>query len=440
MAKDSDTSEQTSEKRERRARTARGEAPSAVNTLAPTPAPRAPDAHEPPPGARARPAGVSVESERPSSTPGAKPPSGAPAAFTALPDGILDRYYRIGSKYYLDNGEHAFTHHADRLTTPSENTEIVRDLVEIARHNGMHDITVTGTERFRREAWKAATRLGLEVRGYEPTLHDEKQLVRAMAREDSSRLGAKDAGRGAAPESDGPSAAAAATAASAGAPGGPDAVRAAGTRRAAGQGRTYTGELIDHGPEHYQRNPKEDMSYFVQVGTQNGAIDLWGLDLKRALAEAKSRPKVGDPIVVRQTGKRDVTVRSREFDAAGEFLGERAKDTYRNRWSIEKEEFVRERAQLAAALRDEQVTPERGAQAHPQLLGSYFILKEAEEYAKQRYRSREERQTFVESTRKRLAEIIERGESLPTTRIRKPEPQRTRASSQDPLAAQGPGA
>jgi hypothetical protein len=369
-----------------------------------------------------------------------KSSSAAPSNFAALPEGILDRYYRIGAKYYLDNGELAFTHQADKLTTPSENTEIVRDLVEIARHNGVNDITVTGTERFRREAWAAATRLRLEVRGYEPTLHDEKQLVRAMAREDAPRRGAGDTRRGAAQESEGSPAAAAPPATDPSAGSGIDPVPpAAGDRRTASQGRTYTGELLDHGPEHYQRNPREDMSYYVQVGTTNGAIDLWGLDLKRALAEAKSRPKVGDLIVVRQTGKREVTVRSREFDEAGSFVGERDKDTHRNRWSIEKEEFVRERAQLAALVRDKSVSPERGTRAHPQLLGTYFLIKEAEEYAKQRYRTRPERQRFAEYTRERLAEIIERGEALPITRIRARQAERARASSRGPVAPQGPG-
>jgi putative DNA primase/helicase len=412
-----------------------------VNTLSPTPAARAPDAQQPPPGARARPTSHPAETERPSSDPGAKPSSGAPATFAAVPEGILERYYRIGTKYYLDNGEHAFTHHPDKLTTPSENTEIVRDLIEIARHNGMRDITVTGTERFRREAWVAATRLGLEVKGYEPTLHDEKQLVRAMAREDAGRPGTRDTGRGAAPEGEGsPAAAAPSAATGANARDGTEVPPAAGTRRAASQGRTYLGELLDHGPEHYQRNPREDMSYYVQVGTSNGAIDLWGLDLKRALAEAKSRPTIGDLIVVRQTGQREVTVRSREFDEAGRFLGERDKDTHRNRWSVEKEEFVRERARFAAVLRDERVSAERGAEAHPQLLGSYFIIKEAEEYAKRRYRTREERQLFVASTCERLAQIIERGEALPTTRIRPAQPDRTRASSRERSTPQGPGA
>jgi hypothetical protein len=441
MAKDTDSSEPTSEKRERRARTARIQAGPTVNTLSPTPTARAPAAEEPSAHARVRPEVAAGESECPNSAPGTKSSSGAPANFAALPDGILARYYRIGAKYYLDNGELAFTHHADKLTTPSENSEIARDLVEIARHNGVHDITVTGTERFRREVWAAATRLSLEVRGYEPTLHDEKQLVRAMAREDAARRGGRDEPRSPAPESEeSPAAAAAPPAIGPNARDGIELPPAAADRRAAREGRTYTGELLDQGPEHYQRNPRENMSYYVQVGTTNGAIDLWGLDLKRALADAKSRPKAGDRVIVRQIGQREVTVRTREFDEAGRFLGERDKDTHRNRWSIEKEEFVRERAQLAAVVRDESVSAERGARAHPQLLGTYFIIKQAEEFAKERFRTREERQRFVEHTRERLAQIIERGEGLPTTQIRSREAQRSRASSREPSAPQGPGA
>lgn len=441
MAKDTEGSEPSSEKRERRARAARAQSEPTVNTLSPTPAARAPEAREPPAGVRAGAAATGTESERAEAAPGTKSSSSAPVGFADVPDGILEHYYRIGAKYYLDNGELAFTHRADRLTTPSENSEIVRDLVEIARHNGIQDVTVTGTERFRRAVWAAATRSGIEVRGYEPTLHDEKQLVRAMAREDAARRGPRDTGRSAAPDSEAIEVAAgtAPTATEPSERGGIDVPRAAGDRRAASQGRTYAGELLDHGPEHYQRNPREDMSYFVQVGTPSGAIDLWGLDLKRALAEAKSRPKTGDHVVVRQTGQREVTVRSREFDEAGRFLGERDKDTHRNRWSIEKEEFTRERARLAAVVRDEKVSPERGARSHPQLLGTYFIIKQAEEYAKERYRTREERQRFVEHTRERLAQIIERGEALPTTQIRSRQAERTRAPSREPSAPQGPG-
>lgn len=473
MARDTATPDSSPDKRDRRAKTGRAAVEQTVNTLSPTPVARAPEPHEPPVGARETTSPAQpTPAERRGSAPETTSKDETLAGFAAVPDRILDRYYRIGTKYYLDNGELAFTHHSDRLTTPSENSEIARDLVEIARHNGIHDITVTGTERFRREVWAAATRLGVEVRGYEPTLHDEKQLVRAMAREDAARRGIRDEGRGAVPESDGSPAATARAAAPPGtgpstrdgtgsppAVGGPGADaprvfgeggvasdghaaragRAAGDRRAASEGRTYAGELLDHGPEHYQRNPREDMSYYVQVGTANGAVDLWGLDLKRALAEAKSRPRIGDRVVLRQTGQRDVTVRTREFDEAGRFLGERDKDTHRNRWSIEKEDFVRERARLAAVLRDEQVSAERGARAHP--LGLVSVrdhLRAAAEFAARRIAHPEDRERFVAAVRKALegskerVELVRAGEPGAGRAVRPSSDKRAREPEQVP--------
>ncbi len=72
-------------------------------------------------------------------------------------------------------------------------------------------------------------------------------------------------------------------------------------------------------------------------------------------------------------------------------------------------------------------------------MGTYFIIKQAEEFAKERFRTREERQRFVDYTRERLAQIIERGDALPTTQIRSRQSERTRASSREALAPQGPG-
>ena len=469
MAKDAAPVEEKAQKRERRTRAVRVPAELAANSISPTPAARAPGAQEVPTAVReSRPAVPPVEPQRTDSAASGESPRGAPAGFTGVPDAILTRYYRIGPKYFLDNGELAFTNHGEKLTTPSENSEIARDLVEIARHNGIQDITVSGTERFRHEVWAAATRLGLEVRGYAPTVHDEKQLVRAMAREDGARRGPRDAGRGAEPDGEVSQPLFPEIAPGANAPGPVGSPRARaespplGSSRASAQGRAqsegraagegpavsgirsgdngraYSGELLDHGSEHYQRNPRENMSYYVELGTTQGSIELWGLDLKRALAEAKSAPHVGDRVVVRQTGQDDVTVRTREFDEAGQFLGERDKDARRNRWRIEKEAFVTERARLAATLRDPNVSAERGGREHPQLLGTYFIVKQAEEFAKERFRTREERQRFVEYTRERLAQAIERGDALPTTRIRERHPERTRSPSREPPAAQGP--
>jgi len=469
MAKDAAPAEEKAQKRERRTRAVRVPAESAVNSISRTPVARVPAPQEVPPALRESSASVPpAGGPRADSAAGDMSPKDAAAGFTAMPDRILERYYRIGPKYFLDNGELVFTNHGAKLTTPSENSEIARDLVEIARHNGIQDITVSGTERFRREIWAAATRMGLDVRGYAPTIHDEKQLVRAMAREDGGRRTPRDAERGTEPDGEasqplfpeiangtnppGPVRSARERAEAPAAVNSPTSIdgraahggraageaRAAGGARGGGNGRAYSGELLDHGGEHYKRDPRENMSYYVELGTTQGSIELWGLDLKRALAESKSAPQVGDRVIVRQTGQDGVTVRTREFDEAGRFLGERDKEARRNRWRIEKEEFVTERAALAATLRDPNVSAERGGREHPQLLGSYFIVKQAEAFAKERFRTREERQRFVEYTRERLAQAIERGDALPTTRIRSRETQRTRAPAQEHRMPDGP--
>ncbi len=86
-----------------------------------------------------------------------------------IPDPIRKRFVQVGDRYHFPDGAHAFTDRGMRLVTPSENTEVVKSLIAIAHARGWHEVTVTGTERFRKEAWAAADVLGLKVRGYTPT-------------------------------------------------------------------------------------------------------------------------------------------------------------------------------------------------------------------------------------------------------------------------------
>src|SRR5947209_7704202 len=173
-------------------RTRRVRAAEATNTLQPASyasavteeRSNAPDALK----AEARGAAPQTASQLLGSGKGDPPPAGTGSSgrFESVPEQILDRYYRIGEKYFLDNGELAFTNHGSELTTKSENAQIVRDLLEIAQHNGHTNLIASGTERFRREVWGQALRLGLDVQGYTPTEHDEKQWVRKWAREDAA--------------------------------------------------------------------------------------------------------------------------------------------------------------------------------------------------------------------------------------------------------------
>src|SRR5580704_4273588 len=107
----------------------------------------------------------------------------------AMPDEIRERFIGIGAKYYFPDGAAAFTDHGAKLTTRSENTEVIRSLVAIAQAREWSEIKVTGTERFRKEAWFAARIAGLEVRGYTPSEFEQERLVRAIARREAGAAG-----------------------------------------------------------------------------------------------------------------------------------------------------------------------------------------------------------------------------------------------------------
>src|SRR5580698_7840830 len=95
----------------------------------------------------------------------------------SVPEEVKRRFVEVKNKYYFPDGARAFTDRGTRLTTPSENTEVVKSLVEIARARGWTEVTVRGTERFRKEAWTAARLAGIEVRGYTPTEFEQGHLV-----------------------------------------------------------------------------------------------------------------------------------------------------------------------------------------------------------------------------------------------------------------------
>jgi len=106
-----------------------------------------------------------------------------PAPERAVPEEVRRRFVQVKNGYYFPDGARAFTDRGTRLTTSSENTEVVRSLIQIAEARGWSEVTVRGTERFRKEAWFAAQMAGIEVRGYKPTEFERGRVVRALNRQ-----------------------------------------------------------------------------------------------------------------------------------------------------------------------------------------------------------------------------------------------------------------
>jgi hypothetical protein len=119
-------------------------------------------------------------------------------------------------------------------------------------------------------------------------------------------------------------------------------------------GQLMIGKLKEHGDANYQFRAREDPSYYVKLLTSRGERTLWGKDLKRALTEGETRPKLGDLVGARRIAREAVTVTSRQRDAEGRVTAQEERHAHRTRWVIEKVTFFAERARMARRLRDEQ--------------------------------------------------------------------------------------
>jgi len=309
-----------------------------------------------------------------------------------VPDHILKRFVKVGERYYFRDGAHAFSDRGSRLTTKSENTEVVKSLIEIAEVRGWREIAVTGTERFRREAWMAATAVGLEVKGYTPTEIDRAYVARQRAR-DATSFSFSESGEDRSTVSKN---------------------GAAPPERTAGLIR---GRLVDHGVAPYRHDPREGISYFVKVETPDGGREVWGVDLERALKHSLTRPERGDLVALRAVRREHVTVQTPKRSPDGKIVGQTPLDVHRNHWIVERAEFFEARAAAARTLRDPRVDAKQGARQHPELVGTYLQMHAAEIAARQ-LRDPQDREKFVSRVRAALADAVARGEALPPVRLK----------------------
>jgi putative DNA primase/helicase len=347
---------------------------------------------------RARAAPVATPVERPKQANPATRES-QPEAKPAVPEDVRRRFVQIKDDYFFPDGAKAFTDRGDRLTTQSENTEVVRSLITIAQSRGWGEVRVRGSERFRREAWAAAQTAGLAIRGYKPSEFEQGRLVRTIAQQSVAKAPrvaeAQDAQRDRTNER----------------------APQESTARDAKPRGLLVGTLVEHGRAPYRNDVKEAMSYYAKIETSTGERTLWGVDLERAFKESLSKPTAGDLVGLRALRQEPVTVKARERDAEGKVVRERDLETKRNRWIVEKRAFFEERSAAAQTLRDTSIDPKQGARKHPELLGTYLQMHAAEIAAKQ-LRDTEDQKRFVEKVREALATSVARGDPLPPVRLK----------------------
>lgn len=106
---------------------------------------------------------------------------------SATPYDITTRYDGNGTTFtQKGNQQERYKDAGDRLETESNSEGTARDLIDIADTRGWHEIRVTGSESFRKEAWREAASRGMEIKGYSPTEEDKKNAAEragSMAKE-----------------------------------------------------------------------------------------------------------------------------------------------------------------------------------------------------------------------------------------------------------------
>ncbi len=178
------------------------------------------------------------------------------------------------------------------------------------------------------------------------------------------------------------------------------------------------GRLVAHGRAHYQFRSDEDPSYYLKILTSSGPRTLWGKDLDRALRDAETQPKAGDLIGARRRAREAVTVTQRHRDDKGVVVSTSERVAHRSLWVVEKVTYFAARARLARQVREDQVDAKATVKRHPELLSSFLSVRAAEEFAKNRIPSVEDRQRFLELIRGVLSASIHEGTPLPNVRLK----------------------
>jgi hypothetical protein len=173
------------------------------------------------------------------------------------------------------------------------------------------------------------------------------------------------------------------------------------------------GRLQEHGRAPYQFRADEDVSYYLKLVSDGRVKILWGKDLERAIGAGETKPKAGDLIGARRTGRDAVTVVDREIDADGNVRVQSEHHAHRTRWEVEKLQFFSQRARQARLARDAQLDTREAVRRRPELKSTFLSLRAAEQLAAKRISNPEDRERFLSMVREAIATSIQRGEPMP---------------------------
>ncbi|MBM4257973.1 MAG: hypothetical protein FJ147_19035 [Deltaproteobacteria bacterium] len=98
-------------------------------------------------------------------------------------DRVMTRYEREDKTVeyrWKRSGDVAFVDKGNRLEFRTTNETAVKAGLQVAQEKGWQTVTASGSEEFRREAWMQARLMGVELKGYSPSLLDREEAMRRV--------------------------------------------------------------------------------------------------------------------------------------------------------------------------------------------------------------------------------------------------------------------
>ncbi len=277
-------------------------------------------------------------------------------------EALRRRYLKVENQYYFREQEEsvAFSDRGRKLATKHVDPDVIHSMLDLAEARGWNSVKLKGGEDFRREAWLQASLRGMDVQGYKPRDVDLSRLDDMRSAQEVNTIEQ-------APERDRPDPKSRAGFVkdrllvdaehaepiheqysalsnqektvievlkdSLRARGDSEAVVTAAAEVAAdrfNQNRMYVGLVVDHGEDHYQHDAKQPKNYFVEIRQGDELHKVWGVDLKRVIAETGIQK--GDEIALAYQGRQPVTVTVPVRGDHGAITDWKKIDTNRNTW------------------------------------------------------------------------------------------------------------
>jgi hypothetical protein len=288
-----------------------------------------------------------------------------------VPEHIAAKYLVQEDRYHFPDQSVAFVDKGTTLTVKTQNSAVLRDVVAIAQVRDWEEVTVTGTKEFRRAAWKEAYAAGLTVKGYTPSDLDRMVAERErIVRNGPNEISTPPRDRQAAPNIDRSTGAAGPTSErSESRPAEPNIDRPASAASPKSErsqnplSGVAVGTLVEHGDAPYKNDPGNSMSYYIALRDTAGRVHTyWGVELPKALEDARTKPQIGDVVGLTRAGKTPVTVTSTRIDEAGNKVTEEV-SALRNEWVLEKIDYFKASNVPVGLVRENsgEVSPQSGS-------------------------------------------------------------------------------